>query len=91
MTLYDKLFEMEVSICQAFPAMDPIRLRRETCSDVLRLLRRVIRYNNIQEERKAAAGGNAAPAVPADDDVIIVKKKNGDTITMRRARDDSAW
>lgn len=91
MALYDKLFLMEVSICQTFPSLDPIRLRQQKCGEVLLLLRRMIRYNNIQEERKAAAGGNAAPAVQADDDVIIVRKKNGDTITMRRARDDSAW
>lgn len=88
--MYDALFEIQVQICKTFPSLDPIRLRQQKCGEVLLLLRRMIRYNNIQEERKAE-DGNAVPAVPADDDVIIVRKKNGDTITMRRARDDSAW
>jgi hypothetical protein len=26
-----------------------------------------------------------------DDEVIVVRKKNGDTITMRRAKDDRSW
>ena len=79
--LYDALFEMEVSICQTFPALDPVRMRREKCGEVLLLLRRMIRYNNTQ-------GGDDAPV---DDDVIIIAKKNGDTVTMRRAKDDRSW
>ena len=78
--LYDALFEMEVSICQTFPALDPVRMRREKCGEVLLLLRRMIRYNNTQ-------GGDETPA----DDVIVITKKNGDTVTMRRAKDDRSW
>lgn len=91
MTLPDALFEIKVNICQSFPAMDPIRLRQEKCGEVLRLLRQMIRYNRVLEQRKALSGEGGAPAVPVDDDVIVVRKKNGDTITMRRAKDDRSW
>lgn len=80
---------MEVHICQTFPALDPLRLRREKCGEVLLLLRRMIRYNNWQQETCSEDG--EAPTVPADDDVIVVRKKNGDTITMRRAKNDAKW
>jgi len=80
---------MEVHICQTFPALDPLRLRREKCGEVLLLLRRMIRYNNWQQE--ACSEDGEAPTVPADDDVIVVRKKNGDTITMRRAKNDAKW
>lgn len=91
MTLPDALFEIKVNICQSFPATDPIRLRQEKCGEVLLLLRQMIRYNRVLEQRKALSGEDGAPAVPLDDDVIVVRKKNGDTITMRRAKDDRSW
>jgi hypothetical protein len=91
MTLSDALFEIKVNICQSFPAMDPIRLRQEKCGEVLLLLRQMIRYNRVLEQRKALSGEGGAPAVPVDDDVIVVRKKNGDTVTMRRAKDDRSW
>ena len=91
MTLPDALFEIKVNICWSFPAMDPIRLRQEKCGEVLLLLRQMIRYNRVLEQRKALSGEGGAPAVPLDDDVIVVRKKNGDTITMRRAKNDAKW
>ncbi|MBR2481402.1 MAG: hypothetical protein IKB58_00915 [Oscillospiraceae bacterium] len=91
MTLPDALFEIKVNICNSFPAMDPIRLRQEKCGEVLLLLRQMIRYNRVLGQRKALSGEGGAPAVPLDDDVIVVRKKNGDTVTMRRAKDDRRW
>lgn len=92
MTLPDALFEIKVNICKSFPAMDPIRLRQEKCGEVLLLLRQMIRYNSFLKQRKELSGEGGAPAVPLDDDdVIVVRKKNGDTITMRRAKNDAKW
>ena len=91
MTLSDALFEIKVNICQSFPAMDPIRLRQEKCGEVLLLLRQMIRYNRVLEQRKALSGKGGVPAVPVDDDVVVVRKKNGDTVTMRRAKNDAKW
>lgn len=89
--LYDALFEIEVNVCQSFPGLDPITLREKPCGELLLLLRRMVRYNRRQEQRKALSGNGDAPAVPVDDDVIVVRKKNGDTVTMRRAKDDRSW
>lgn len=89
--LYDALFEIEVNVCQSFPGLDPITLREKPCGELLLLLKRMIRYNRRQEQRKALSGKGDAPAVPVDDDVIVVRKKNGDTVTMRRAKDDRSW
>ena len=91
MPLFDALFEIEVNVCQSFPGMDPITLREKRCGELLLLLRRMVRYNRRQEQRKALSGKGDAPAVPVDDDVIVVRKKNGDTVTMRRAKDDRSW
>lgn len=73
-----------MQICQTFPALDPLRLRREPCSEVLLLLRRMVRYNNTHDQ-------DGRRKQPADDDVIIVRHANGDTVTMRRAKDDRSW
>jgi hypothetical protein len=73
-----------MQICQVFPALDPIRLRREKCGEVMLLLQRIVRHKTRDEENKN--GGSAV-----DSDTIIVRKKNGDTITMRRAKDDRSW
>lgn len=89
--LFDALFEIEVNVCQSFPGLDPITLREKPCGELLLLLKRMIRYNRRQEQRKALSGNGDAPAVPVDDDVIVVRKKNGDTVTMRRAKDDRSW
>lgn len=89
--LYDALFEIEVNVCQSFPGLDPITLREKSCGELLLLLKRMTRYNRRQEQRKALSGKGDAPAVPVDDDVIVVRKKNGDTVTMRRAKDDRSW
>ena len=91
MPLFDALFEIEVNVCQSFPGMDPITLREKYCGELLLLLRRMVRYNRRQAQRKALSGNGDAPAVPVDDDVIVVRKKNGDTVTMRRAKDDRSW
>ena len=84
--MYDTLFEIEVQICQTFPALDPIRLRREKCGEVLLLLRRMIRYNRQHDQ-----DGNRTNGSVPDDDVIVVTHKNGDVTTMRRAKDDRRW
>lgn len=91
MPLFDALFEIEVNVCQSFPGMDPITLREKCCGELLLLLRRMVRYNRRQAQRKALSGNGDAPAVPVDNDVIVVRKKNGDTVTMRRAKDDRSW
>lgn len=81
------MFDVEVQICQMFPALDPIHLRREKCGEVLLLLCRIVR-------RKMRDGGNDSgheAGIVSDSDTIIVRKKNGDTITMRRAKDDRSW
>ena len=75
-----------MQICQTFPSLDPLRLRREKCGEVLLLLRRMIRYNQ-QHDRD----GNRTNGSVPDDDVIIVTHKNGDITTMRRAKDDRSW
>jgi len=73
-----------MQICQVFPALDPIRLRREKCGEVMLLLQRIVRRKTRDEENKNGGG-------TVDSDTIIVRKKNGDTITMRRAKDDRSW
>lgn len=73
-----------MQICQVFPALDPIRLRREKCGEVMLLLQRIVRRKTRDEENKNGGGA-------VDSDTIIVRKKNGDTITMRRAKDDRSW
>lgn len=81
------MFDVEVQICQMFPALDPIHLRRQKCGEVLLLLRRIVR----RKMRDGADGSGGAAQGTADNDTIIVRKKNGDTITMRRAKDDRSW
>ena len=51
---------------------------------MLRLLQRMKCYNQKYLDDNAANGSE-------DDDVIVIRKKNGDTVTMRRARDDKSW
>ena len=75
-----------MNVCQMFPALDPIRLRKQKCSEVLLLLRRMARYQN-----RNGKDGENSHAQTADDDVIIVRHKNGDVTTMRRAKDDRSW
>lgn len=89
--LFDALFEIEVNVCQSFQGLDPITLREKCCGELLLLLRRMVRYNRRLAQRKALSGNGDAPSVPVDDDVIVVRKKNGDTVTMRRAKDDRSW
>lgn len=77
---------MQVSICQTFPALDPLRLRREKSGEVLLLLRRMIRYNNNRP-----TDNQTDSETVQDDGTIIIRHKNGDVEYLHPAKDDSRW
>lgn len=41
LTLYQELFEITRSLCQAFPSLDPFRVRRTPTREVFLLIRRI--------------------------------------------------
>ena len=81
--MYDALFELEISLCKVFPALTPFQIGRESFHDVVILVYRMARYNEYKQN--PGSGGGSAPGT------MIVRRKNGDTITMRPARDNRKW
>jgi hypothetical protein len=45
------LFEMEMSLCECFPTMTPLTLRKERSVDVFRL---IVKYNRYARKKKKA-------------------------------------
>ena len=54
--VYDILFEMQVTLCQSFPAFTPLTLRREKAREVFMLLTRYSRYLRRQKRNTTKSG-----------------------------------
>ena len=52
MSLYELFFEMEVSICERFPALSPFDVRRTRAAEVFLLMRRMKKYNAQQSKNE---------------------------------------
>lgn len=46
------IFEMQVNLCERFPAMTPLSLRKERAKDVFTLFTRYIKYANKKGKNK---------------------------------------
>lgn len=49
-SMYDSFFEITVSICERFTALDPIRIRGCPMHEVIVLMKRTVNYN--QQKKK---------------------------------------
>lgn len=66
-------FELDVMICEKFPALTPLSLRRERAADVFELISNLIDYlerENIRKAKEIKRGGKKRNVirVPAGDD-----------------------
>lgn len=63
--VYDLLFELQMNLCERFPAMTPLVLRREKAREVFLLL---VRYNRYaKKQKKSDSGGKRVIRKPAGD------------------------
>ena len=60
------LFEIEVNLCERFPAMTPLTLRKEKAREVFILIKRYNRYSKKQK-KEAKSGGKKIIRRPAGD------------------------
>ena len=51
--VYDLLFEMEMTLCECFPPMTPLTLRKEKCVEVFTL---IVRYSKYARKKKKNNG-----------------------------------
>lgn len=63
--IYQVLFEMEVMLCERFPAFTPISLRREKATEVFNL---ITRYNIYSAKKQKNAKKPKIIRRPAGDD-----------------------
>ena len=50
MSLYEVFFEMEINICDRFPALSPFDVRRTKGAEVFLLMRRLNNYSDYQKK-----------------------------------------
>lgn len=50
MSLYEMFFEMELSLCDKFPALTPFQIRREKAREVFLLVKRLKEHNQKNNE-----------------------------------------
>ena len=62
--VYELLFEMQMSLCERFPALTPLALRREKAREVFIL---VTRYNIYSNKQQKNAGKPKIIRRPASD------------------------
>lgn len=61
MSLYEMFFELELNLCERFPALTPFQIRREKASEVFLLVKR-INENNIKNTTKTKPNKIRRPA-----------------------------
>ena len=59
------MFEMEVNLCEKFPALTPLSLRREKAREVFTMIARFNRYSKRKKKREK--GGKKIIRRPASD------------------------
>lgn len=52
MTLYEIFFELEVGMCERFPALTPFEVRRQRAHEVFLLISRLYGYNKNNSKPK---------------------------------------
>ena len=52
LSLYEIFFEMEINLCETFPALTPFQVRRERATEVFLMLRRMDKYNETEGKKK---------------------------------------
>ena len=68
MPLYELFFELEVSICDRFPATTPFSIRREPAREVFLLTSRMNRKTARDNKKAKAKNGPKVIRRPAGDD-----------------------
>ena len=63
-SIYDLFFELEMSLCERFPAMTPLSIRKERAVDVFRL---IVRYAGYAKKQSKNAGKPKIIRRPAGD------------------------
>lgn len=61
MTLAETWAELKISLCRAYPALDPIKLLDYPLVDVLDLIKEQLAYNRRHPAEDQAAAETAAP------------------------------
>ena len=64
--IYDVLFEMEMNLCEKFPAMTPLTLRREKAREVFVMIARYNRFSR-KKKKQEKKGGKKIIRRPASD------------------------
>ena len=64
--MYDVLFELQMTICERFPSITPLQLRREKAKEFFILVARLNKYNK-KEQKKKKSGTNKIIRRPASD------------------------
>lgn len=62
------MFEMEITICDRFPAITPFSIRRERMIDIFKLISKLNAYSNTVEKKKEKAIKPKVIRRPAGDD-----------------------
>lgn len=65
MPLFDIFFDIEVAICEKFPALSPFDIREKEAREVFLLIERLSRYNG--RKKKETKGGKQVIRRPAGD------------------------
>jgi len=60
-------FELEVALCERFPALSPFSIRKQRAREVFLLIRRLSDYNDYKKKTTNAKGQR------------IIRRKAGDT------------
>lgn len=51
-------FQLELNLCERFPALTPFQIRREKAREVFLLIKRINRYNENNSERTIKSKSN---------------------------------
>lgn len=67
-SIYDTLFSMQVTLCERFPALTPLQLRREKAREVFLLMSRLIEYAKQENTKNEKTNTNST----------VIRKHAGD-------------
>lgn len=81
-------FEMELALCERFPALDPFTLRRTRAAEVFRLMSRINDQNQRRLVRRKKTKTEEELGISLKPGEYITYNSDGEPVLNRPASDD---
>ena len=65
--MYELFFEMEISLCERFPALSPFDIRKQRAGEVFLLVRRLNNYTEYTNDKNDTRNGTVIRRRAGDD------------------------